>query len=79
MAEVRINAGATYVFAAGQLEDTLELDNRHNVNGNVLYQIGAAPQVTVPIVPNEEYTINNIRGQQVTVQNGLPNSLYCVW
>lgn len=79
MAEQRINAGAVYVFAAGVLDDTLRLENRHGVAGNVQYQIAAQPAVTVPIVDNGEYTINNIRGQQLTVTNLLPNSLYCVY
>lgn len=79
MPEVRINPGAVQLFPAHQLDDRLELDNRHNVGGNVSYQIGAAPTVTVPIIPNAEYVVRNIRGQQVTVTNNLPNTLYAVW
>ncbi len=79
MPEIRINAGATYVFAAGTLGDTVTLDNRHNVAGNVQYQIAAQPLTTMPIAPNGHDVVNNIHGQQLTVVNQLPNSLYCVW
>ena len=79
MPEVRINAGATQVFPQGQLGDALDLDNRYNVTGTVQYQISVQPRVTVPIEPNKDYVIKNIRGEQVQVWNNLPNSLYCVW
>jgi len=79
MPEVRINAGAMHLFAAGLLGDTLQLDNRHNVNGAVAYQIAAQPAYNVPIVPNQDYAIQNIHGLQVQVWNNLPSSLYCVW
>ncbi len=80
MPELRLNAGVVHVFPAGQLADQLELDNRHNVAGNVVYQIGVAPTVTMPIrVGDERYYIRNIRGQQLTVTNQLANSLYAIW
>lgn len=79
MTEQRINAGAAHVFPAGTLNDTLQLENRHNVAGTVQYQIAAGMVINVPIVANADHTINNIHGQQVTVTNLLPNSLYCVY
>lgn len=79
MAEVRIPPLGVHVFPAGLIPGDLELDNRHNVAGPVQYQIGAAPTVTVPIAPNVTYEVKNIHQQQVTVSNGLPNSLYCLY
>jgi len=79
MPQVTINAGAMHLFPAGTLGDTLELDNLHNVNGAVAYQIAAQPAYNVPMVPNGEYMIQNIHGQQVQVWNNLPNSLRCAW
>ena len=79
MPEVRINAAGMHLFPAAQLGDTLELDNRHNVQGNVTYQIAVQVPVLIPMVPNQDYRIQNIHGQQVQVWNNLPNSLYCRW
>ena len=80
MPELRIDAGANHIFPADQLENQLELDNRHNVAGNVVYQIGARPAVTMPIkVGDERYYIRNINGLQLSVTNQLPNSLYAIW
>lgn len=79
MPEQRIDAGAAHVFPAEILDDRLDLQNRHGVAGDIQYQIGAQPAVTVPIADNGEYEIRNIRGLQLTVTNNLPNSLYCVY
>jgi hypothetical protein len=80
MPEYRLDAGATHIFPAGTLGDTMDLQNRHNVGGNAVYQIAARPLVTVPIQPNQpDVMINSINGQQLQVWNNLPNSLYCVW
>jgi hypothetical protein len=79
MSEIRIAPGATHVFAAGQLEEVLELENRHNVNGVVQYQIGARAWVNINMAPNMEFQIQGINGQQLSVVNGLSNSLYCRW
>ena len=76
---VPIAAGGNHVFPAGTLQEDLELDNRHNVAGNVQYRIANRRLVTVPIVPNEEQWIRGINGQQLSVTNNLPNSLYCVY
>ena len=59
------------------LDDTIELDNRHNVQGNEVYQIGVQRIVTIPMVANQEYFIRDIRGQQLQVWNNPPSSLYC--
>ncbi|MDQ3125486.1 MAG: hypothetical protein M3Q74_07755 [Pseudomonadota bacterium] len=77
--ETRIGAGATYVFPAGALDDQVELDNRHNAAGQVTYQIAAQPAVNIQVQPNQEYTINHIRAQSLTITNGLPNGLYVVY
>lgn len=76
--ETAIAAGATYVFPANVLADHVELDNRHNVSGSVTYQIGAQPAVKVPIQPNQQYQINQIGSQALSVANGLPNTLYVI-
>ncbi|MBI2261450.1 MAG: hypothetical protein HYU62_07265 [Caulobacterales bacterium] len=77
--ETRIGAGATYVFPAGALDEQVRLENRHNVAGQVTYQIAAQPAVNIQIQPNQENTINQIRAQSLTIINGLPNSLYAVY
>ena len=77
--ETRIGAGATYVFPAGVLDDRVDLQNRHNVAGQVTYQIAAQPAVNIQVQPNQEYAINHIRAQTLTITNGLPNSLYVVY
>ncbi|GGX93455.1 hypothetical protein GCM10007160_21290 [Litchfieldella qijiaojingensis] len=79
MSEVRIPSDGQHVFPAGQLDENLELENRHNVAGSVLYQIATRPVVTINMTPNEEYRVQGINGQQLTVTNHLPNSLYCRW
>ena len=63
MTETPINAGATDMFLAGILDDTLELDKRHIVQGSKDYQIAVQLIVTIPMVANQEYFIQNIRGQ----------------
>ena len=79
MPVTRIDAGTNHIFPQGTLQNQMELDNRHNVQGPVNYQIAAQPLVNIPMQPNQEYYIQNIHGQQVRVWNNLPNSLYCVY
>lgn len=79
MSEVRIAPGAQHVFPEGQLAESLELENRHNVGGPVRYQIATRRQVRIDMTPDQEYRVQGINGQQLTVSNGLPNSLYCRW
>ncbi|EPC03676.1 hypothetical protein L861_19270 [Litchfieldella anticariensis FP35 = DSM 16096] len=79
MPEVRIAPGAVHVFPTGQLDENLELENRHNVAGPVMYQIAVRPVVTINMTPDEEYQVQGVNGQQLTVTNNLPNSLYCRW
>lgn len=78
MPEQRIDAGATHVFPAGLLHDRLDLQNRHGVSGTAIYQIDNRPAVQINF-NNDDHTINNINGQELTVTNNLPNSLYCVY
>ncbi|MET0274551.1 MAG: hypothetical protein ABW360_16310 [Phenylobacterium sp.] len=79
MAEQRINSGANFVFPVGVVPAGAQLDNRHNVIGNVTYQIGAAPAVVIPMVPDQDYSVPGVNGQLFAVTNGLPNSLYVVY
>lgn len=74
-----IASGANFVFGAGTINAGCELDNRHNVAGDVRYQIGVQPQVTIPMVPNGEYRVPNVNGEQFSVHNGLPNTLDVVY
>jgi len=67
------------VFPPGTIQDSAEVDNLHNVNGNVNYQINAQQVVTIPIRPNEENVINHVYGQQLTVWNNCPNSIEIVY
>ena len=76
---VPIPAAGNHVFPAGTLAEDLELDNRHNVAGTVQYRIANRRLVTVPMAPNEEQWIRGINGQQLSVTNNLPNTLYCVY
>lgn len=78
MAEQRINPDATHVFPVGLVAGNLELDNRHGVDGDVIYQIAGQPVVHVPF-HNNNHTINGVNGQSITVTNQLPNSIYCVY
>lgn len=80
MPQHQILAGANHLFPAGTFVDHFDLDNQHNVVGNVRYQIGPAPAVTVPLAVNEPaLRVGNVHGQQVVVTNLLPSSLYVVW
>lgn len=78
MAEQRINTGATHAFPAGVVDENMDLDNRHGVDGNVLYQIAGQPAVQIPF-NNNNHVIHGVNGQAITVTNNLPNSLYCIY
>lgn len=78
MAEQRINTGATHAFPAGVVDDNLTLENRHNVQGDVIYQIAGRPPVHIPF-NNDDHVIPGVNGQAITVTNNLPNSLYCIY
>lgn len=78
--ETRIGTGQHYTFAPGQVNENMTIENRHNVRGNLLYQIGNQPQVTVPIESNQDDTvIPGVNGLQLQVINNLPNSIYCIY
>ena len=79
MSEQRIVAGGNHTFPPGTVNHAMAIENRHNVQGPIQYQIGLQPQVTVPVGPNEPSITIDARGLQLTVWNGLPNSVYCVW
>ncbi len=50
--ETRTGAGAAYVFPVGALDDQAELDNRHNVAGQVTDQVAATGLLTwTAVVP----------------------------
>ena len=80
MPERQILTGANVLIPANTIPGNASLDNRHNVAGNVSYQIGAAPQVNVPLQTNEDPTpVPGVNNQTLRVINGLTSSIYVVY
>lgn len=79
MPRQRINPLSAYTFPPGTIENSAEVDNLHNANGTVDYQIAAQPVRSIPIRPNEENFINSINGQQLIVWNNVTSAVEIVY
>ncbi len=81
--ELRLGAGQQHTFANATWPHGVELDNLHNVAGQVRYRLRVAggawrAWIVVPMAPNgPDVNIPNQPGQDLEVDNQLPNSIVC--